>query len=237
LPRGRRDFVCQLVLWLGFVVGYQVARGLADRSSAEALRNARRVVHVEEHLGGVVELDLQRHALEAVSALIHLANWTYWAAQFAVVAGGLVWIYLRRNDAYPRLRNTLIVANTVGLVGYVAMPTAPPRLLPGLGFVDTLAQSEALNHGSGVVVILSNPFAAMPSLHAADAAIIGVALAGVVSSRWLKALFLLWPVWVCYSLVVTANHFWLDIVAGTALAAVSTLVVSLVMERRGASPP
>jgi hypothetical protein len=44
LPRGRRDFARQLVIWFGFVFGYQVARGLADRGAAEAFRNGRRVL-------------------------------------------------------------------------------------------------------------------------------------------------------------------------------------------------
>jgi membrane-associated phospholipid phosphatase len=232
LPNGRRDFLVQLALWLGFVVGYQVVRGLADRGDAEAYRNAGRVIRLEERLGGLFELDLQRNALAAGAGLVHLADWTYWMAQFAVVAGGLVWIYLRRNDAYPQLRNTLIVANTLGLVGYLALPTAPPRLLADRGFVDTLAQSEALNHGSGVVELVANPYAAMPSLHAADALIVGVALAVVVEARWLKVLFLLWPVWVCFSLLATANHFWLDIAAGVALAGFAGVVVGWFMGRR-----
>jgi membrane-associated phospholipid phosphatase len=231
LPKGRRDFLLQVAIWLGFVLGYQVVRGLADRGSAEAFRNARRVIALEERLGGLFDLDLQRHVLAVGGALVHLTDWTYWLAQFAVVAGGLLWVYLRRNDAYLRLRNTLIVANTLALVGYVAMPTAPPRLLPELGFVDTLARSEALNHGSGLVQFLANPYAAMPSLHAADALIIGVALAAVVHHRWLKALFLTWPVWVCFSLLATANHFWLDVVAGAALAVFAAVVVAAWMGR------
>jgi uncharacterized protein YqgV (UPF0045/DUF77 family)/membrane-associated phospholipid phosphatase len=232
LPNGRRDFCRQVSIWLGFVAGYQVARGLADRGSAEAFRNARRVIRVEQHLGGLPELELQRRVLLGGAGLLHAVNWTYWLAQFAVVAGGLVWIYLRRNEAYLPLRNMLIVTNTLGLVGYVLLPTAPPRLLPWRGFVDTLAESEALNHGTGMVEVLANPYAAMPSLHAADALIVGVALAATVRNRWLAALFLLWPLWVCFSLLATANHFWLDIAAGAVLAAVGALVTAALMRQR-----
>jgi len=223
-PNGRRDFLRQLALWLGFVVGYQIARGLADRGSAEAFRNARRVIRLEEHLGGVLELELQQRVLAAGAFVVHALDWTYWIAQFAVVTGGLVWIYARRNEAYLCVRNTLIVTNTLALVGYVLLPTAPPRLLPSHGFVDTLAQSEVFNHGSGLVELLSNPYAAMPSVHAADALIIGVALAATVRRRWLTALFLLWPIWVCFSLLATANHYLLDVAAGAALAAVGALL-------------
>jgi membrane-associated phospholipid phosphatase len=229
LPKGWRDFLTQVAIWFGFVFGYQIARGLADRGSDEAFRNARWVIRLEEHLGGLFELDLQRLTLRAGDWLVHPVNWTYWLAQFVFVAGGLLWIYLRRNPSYLRLRNTLIVTNTIGLVGYVALPTAPPRLLPERGFVDTLAQSEALNHGTALVEVIANPYAAMPSLHAADSLIVGVALATAVRNRWLKTLFLLWPLWVCFSLIASANHFWLDIAAGAVLAALGAAVTALLM--------
>ena len=77
-------------------------------------------------------------------------------------------MYLRRHEYFIRFRNTILLANVIGLVGYVVMPTAPPRML-GVGFVDT--------HRDGLVTLAANPYAAMPSLHAADALIVGVVLA------------------------------------------------------------
>ena len=227
LPLGWGDFVRQIAIWLGFVLAYQVARGLADRSVEEAFRNAERVVELEQRLGGLVELDLQRLVLDAPGILLHAANWTYWLSQFAVVTAVLLWVYVERTAAYVPLRNTLILANTIGLVGYIAMPTAPPRMLTEHGFVDTLAGSEALNHGSGLVELASNQYAAMPSLHAADALVVGVALALVVRRPALRVLCLLFPLWVWFSLVVTANHFWLDVVAGIALAALGAAIAVL----------
>lgn len=225
LPHGWDDFGLQLAIWLGFALGYQVARGLADRGAAEALGNAERIMDLERSFAGLFELDVQRLASDAGQTIVHAANWTYWLSQFAVLAAALLWVYLRRNEAYIPLRNTLIVTNTIGLVGYVLLPTAPPRMFPELGFLDTLASSESLNHGSGVVELASNQYAAMPSLHAADALIIGVALALVIRNPLLKAVALLFPVWVWFSLIATANHFWLDIVAGIALAGVGAGVV------------
>jgi membrane-associated phospholipid phosphatase len=239
LPHGWGDFLRQVAIWLGFVLGYQLARGLADRGPEVALRNAERIVDLERRLIGLVEIDVQRRALDAGEALVHAANWTYWLSQFAVVSATLLWVYLRRNHGYLPLRNTLIVANTIGLVGYVALPTAPPRMLPELGLLDTLADSEALNHGSGIVELASNPYAAMPSLHAADALIVGVALFALVRRPVLRGLFLLYPLWVWFSLVATANHFWLDVVAGIVLAAIGAALASLFtpgMDVRGRGP-
>jgi membrane-associated phospholipid phosphatase len=66
----------------------------------------------------------------------------------------------------------------------------------------------------------------MPSLHAADALIIGISLALLVRPRWLKVLWVLWPAWVWFSVIATGNHFWLDIVAGIVVALVAATIVN-----------
>ncbi|MGH3091973.1 MAG: phosphatase PAP2 family protein, partial [Gaiellaceae bacterium] len=127
--------------------------------------------------------------------------------------------------------------NLLALVGYVLMPTAPPRMFPEWGFVDTLATSASVNHGSGLIELASNPFAAMPSVHAADALIIGFALATLVRSRWLSALWTLWPTWVWFSVMATGNHFWLDVAAGIGIALVAGTMVAWAHNRRLATAP
>ena len=145
LPRGRRDFFVQLAIWLGFAFGYQVARGLADRGTGEALTHARWIFHLEQRLDAFFEPDLQRRVLQAGGLLLHAVNWTYWLSQLAVVGLALLWIYLRHNAAYPRVRDALIVTNTIGLLIYLVLPTAPPRLLPGIGIQDTISQAEVVS--------------------------------------------------------------------------------------------
>ena len=105
LPHGRGDLLRQLTIWFGFVVAYQIARGLADRGSTEAFANAHRLVRVEERLGALVEPDVQRPVVET-GVLLHAVNWTYWLSQFTVVALALLWIYLRRNESYLRDRKS-----------------------------------------------------------------------------------------------------------------------------------
>src|SRR5204862_6514984 len=118
--------------------------------------------------------------------LATLASWTYWNSEFTVVGVALLWVYLRRNNAFIRFRNSILLANVIGLVGYVALPTAPPRMFPDLGFADTLADFGGRNPGSGLVEVVSNPYAAMPRLPAADALVIGVVLVMVCRNRFFK---------------------------------------------------
>jgi membrane-associated phospholipid phosphatase len=224
LPRGWLDLLWQLSLWFGFLLAYQVARGIADRNPTKAFENALTVIDLEQKADALFELSLQR-LIHSSELLTTLTSWTYWMSQFTVVGLALLWVYVRRNDAFLRFRNTIMLANVIGLTGYALMPTAPPRMFPGFGFVDTLAAFGTVNHGSGLVELASNPYAAMPSLHAADALIVGLVLATVVRRRIFKALWLLWPAWVWFTVMATANHFWLDIVAGIAVAALAAAVV------------
>lgn len=230
LPRGYADLGRQIGIWLCFLLTYQVARGVADRDVARAFENGLKVIDVERRAGSLFELSLQG-VVDSSQLLVTLTSWTYWLSQFTVLGLTLLWVYLRRNDAFLRFRNSILLANVIGLAGYVLLPTAPPRMFPDLGFVDTLAAFGGLNHGSAVIELASNPYAAMPSLHAADSLIVGVTMALIVRKPIWKALWLAWPVWVSFCVIATGNHFWLDILAGAAIAGLAAAVIYRRRER------
>jgi membrane-associated phospholipid phosphatase len=217
LPRGWAHLALQFAIWMGFYAAYQVARGAADRSVYEAFQNGEWVLRTQQHLGALFEPGVQR-VVDGSTVLVTLTSWTYWLSQFAVVGVTLLWVYFRHHERFAGFRNWVIAANLLGLVGYVLMPTAPPRMFPEWGFVDTLAQYSAISHESGLIAWGSNPYAAMPSLHAMDAFIVGVVMFGLVRSRLAKALWLAWPVWVAFAVISTGNHYWLDVAAGVVLA-------------------
>jgi len=224
LPRGWRHFGVQLAIWFGFLLLYQVVRGIADRNPTRAFENGLAVIGLEERVGDLFEVALQNFASSS-HLLTVLVSWTYWNSEFTVVGLALLWVYVRRHEQFVRFRNWILLANGIGLIGYFLVPTMPPRMFPTFGFFDTLATFGGLNHGSGLIELASNPYAAMPSLHSADALIVGITLA--VSSRhwWAKALWLLWPGWVWFAVMATGNHFWLDCLAGIAVALLAAGVV------------
>jgi membrane-associated phospholipid phosphatase len=226
LPRGYRDLGLQIVIWIGFYFTYQGVRSLADRDPSKALLNGFRVIDLEQRLtSSFLEQTTQRIA-DSSHLLITAAAWTYWNSEFTVIGLSLLWIYLRRHEWFVRFRNTILLTNMIGLVGYAVMPTAPPWMFPYYGFVD------GVNHQSQLVGALANPYAAMPSLHAADALIVGVFLFRASRHWWSKAIWALWPAWVWFCVLATANHFWLDVAAGILVALVSLSVVSTVSRRR-----
>jgi membrane-associated phospholipid phosphatase len=231
LPRGPRDVVRQIVIVSLFDIAYELSRVLATGGRGTALAHARSVVGAERSLGIFHELSVQRFALDAPGIVMDVANWTYFNAQFTVTFLFLLWAYLRHTDRYWTIRNTVIAADAIGLIGYLAYPTAPPRMFPRLGFTDTL-NGAAVNHHSGAIASLANPYAAMPSLHTAYALIFGVS--GVVLARrwWVRGIWALYPGLVVFSIVATANHFILDAVAGAAVALVAGTITTAVLPHR-----
>jgi membrane-associated phospholipid phosphatase len=227
LPRGWTDFGLQLAIWFGFLFAYQVARGFADRNPAKAFWNGWRVLTFEQRTTHhLVELTAQR-VVDSSHWLLTAAAWTYWNSEFTVVGVAILWVYLRRHEHFTRFRNTILLANVIGLGGYVLWPTAPPWFFSSVGFQNTLDGMGTLNHGSGIVSLAANPYAAMPSLHAADALILSIVMVAACRRWWAKALWAAWPVWVWFCVIATANHFLLDVVAGIAVALASLLVVRL----------
>jgi membrane-associated phospholipid phosphatase len=224
LPRGYGDLGLQFLIWFGFFFVYQVARGVADRDPTQAFANGWKVIDLEQRLAGLGELTLQGWT-QSSQLLETLVSWTYWNSEFTVIGLALLWVYLRRNEAFTRFRNAILLANVLGLIGYVLLPTAPPRFFTSIGFSDTMGEFGGLNHGSGLVELAANPYAAMPSLHAADALILGIILASVVRRPVFKVLWLLWPAWVWFAVMATGNHFWLDVLAGIALAAITMAII------------
>jgi len=216
LPHGWTDLARQVGIWLGFLLAYQLARGVADRHPEQAISNGLAVIDFETSTTSrLYELTLQNF-VDQRAWLATLASWTYWTSEFTVLTLALLWLYMRRHAHFARFRNTLLLANVIGLLGYVLMPTAPPRLL-GVGFVD--------EHKDGLVQLAANPYAAMPSLHAADALIVGIVLAAVCRRWWSKLFWAIWPAWVWFAVMATGNHFWLDCVAGLAVALIALAVV------------
>jgi membrane-associated phospholipid phosphatase len=220
LPRGWRDFGLQLCIWFGFYFSYLAVRHLTDRDPTKAILNGLRVISLEQRFSHhLFELTVERIA-ESSGTLITAAAWTYWNSEFTVIGLTLLWVYLGRHERFSRFRNTILLANLIGLIGFALMPTAPPWMFPHMGFVD------GVNHQSALLQSLGNSYAAMPSLHAADALIVGWFMVATSRSIWAKALWALWPLWVWFCVIATANHYVLDVVAGIGVAVAALLLTA-----------
>src|SRR6476619_3170762 len=221
LPKGWGDFGRQIAILVSVDLAYTFVRGIADSERALAFAHGQQVMDFEKATGTFFEPSLQAFFLPA-QWVIDFANQIYLNAQFSIAIGFLLWLYVFRNESYYFVRNMFVVAMGIALVGYTTYPTAPPRMFPEYGFVDTINDFSNVNHDSSLAKIFINPYAAVPSMHCAFAMMIGGT--GVTLCRhWVsKACWACWPLLVSWVTIVTANHYWVDAALGwlVALAAV-----------------
>jgi membrane-associated phospholipid phosphatase len=232
-PHGWLAFALQLLLLLAVDVAYEVTRALLEGPADVALAHARDIVRAERALGMYVERDLQQWVLDGPQAIESGARWLYQNCMRLITWSFVIWLYLRRNEFYPRVRNTIIALDVIGLAGYFLYPTAPPRLTPGLGFVDVLDPSQA-NLRSSMVGSLTNLYAAVPSLHTAYALLLGITGYRACRHRVTKLIWAAYPALVVLATVVTGNHWLLDAAAGALALALAWAVVSA-LPRLGAA--
>ncbi|WP_344291130.1 phosphatase PAP2 family protein [Streptomyces synnematoformans] len=198
-----------LVYWT-----YSIIRNAVPEQESQALKNADRIWSFQESLGLAFERSLN-HAVEGVTWLVVSMNYYYGTLHYVVTLGVLVWLYRRQPGRYAAVRLALAVTTCFALVGYYSFPLAPPRLMEGMDFVDTVRVHETLGSmSSGNLANVSNQYAAMPSMHVGWSVWAGITIAVLAKPLWVKVLGGLYPVLTLIVIMATANHFWMDAVGG-----------------------
>src|SRR5687767_2370836 len=221
LPVSRRPrLVPEVLLLVGLFLIYRLGRLAITGHDDLAIANAWRVWDLQRLLRFPDEEAWQDWVLQW-PGLVKAANWFYVAVHFPATLAFLAWGWLRRPpEEYRWARRLIITLTALALLLHIAMPLAPPRMLPGLGFVDTMTVFGPSAY-SGDAATVSNQFAAMPSLHVGWALLIAVVVIRTANSRW-RWTTIAHPVLTTLVVVVTANHYWTD-------AVVSALLLGLVL--------
>jgi PAP2 superfamily len=213
----------ELGLWAGLYGAYLATRNFAIGSADEAFSNASTLIDVERGLGAFHEVALQR----ALSSDLHLERFfdLYYMVGFApLIVGVLVWLALRHRGEYRHLRTLLLLSIAIASIGYILLPTAPPRLVDGIGIADTVGLS---GHDTGSVGgVKFNPYAAMPSMHVGWSLLVGLIGFRVARRRAVKALFLIHPFVMALTVTATGNHYFLDSVVGAAVALSAVAIIA-----------
>ena len=231
MPHGPWDVLRQVALFAAAYYGYRLVRGAVHGRTSDAFENARTLIDIERTLHIFVEPSVQAWA-SGSTFVVDAASWVYINAQSSVTLGALVWLYLFRNDSFYFVRNMMMVAMFIALLGYVVYPTAPPRFLPEWGFTDSVAAFTGIPQDSVAVNALFNPYAAVPSMHVAFALMIGWPLARLVKWRALKVFWYAYPGVVTFVIVVTANHWIADAVLGGMTAGASAYAAAWLARAR-----
>ncbi|MFD3482056.1 phosphatase PAP2 family protein [Streptomyces sp. NPDC058665] len=193
---------------------YSLVRNAAPEQKAQALHNADWIWDVERSMGLAFEESVN-HAVNSVTWLVVAMNYYYATLHFIVTIAVLVWLYRSHPGRYAASRLALFATTGAALVGYYLYPLAPPRLMNGQNFIDTVQVHETWGSmASGNFKNVSNQFAAMPSMHIGWSLWCGLTIFALARTPWVKILGLLYPSATLIVIVATANHFWLDAVGG-----------------------
>jgi hypothetical protein len=231
---GRRWQIAREVAIVGLgVFLYFYVRGQMHAMTTVAVAHSLRIIELEQELGLFHEPAMQRRIMDH-GWMVTLQNWIYIFGHWPVVIGTLIWLVWRHPDYFGRWRNAMIISGLIGIAIFAAYPVAPPRLVSGYGFFDSVtARSNAyrvLQPPS-----LTNPYAAVPSLHFGWNLLMGIAWVRL-SHHWAGKVFgILMPPLMFLAIILTANHFIFDGIAGGILALFG-LVVAFLLHREPPSP-
>ncbi|MEX0750178.1 MAG: phosphatase PAP2 family protein [Dehalococcoidia bacterium] len=197
---------------------YFAVRGVTQGAEAQALINADRVVAFERKLGILWEPAWQA-AILPHPLLVDFFNWIYVWGHWPVIITVATWLFMSRPDLYRLYRNAFLFSGAIGLVIFATFPVAPPRLAGDIEVIDTVtlhSNSYRVLQPPGLV----NQYAAVPSLHFGWNMLLGIAIVTAARSRWVKLVGAVIPPIMFLAIVLTANHYIIDAVAGAAVAGV-----------------
>jgi membrane-associated phospholipid phosphatase len=227
--------------FIAFLFAYDIARSFADRLLPT---NVRAPLEGDRLLFGGQDptVWLQQHLWHGAQDVrwYDYACWGVYMTFFfsTLLVAAALWVF-----AYHRFRRYVAMVGVLtiaGLVTYVLFPAAPPwyasdhgqlapiQRLTGIVWSHSFVSiSKVVDHGQG----LSNPVAAMPSLHAAFTLLITLFL--WKSTRWWwRVPLAAYPLAMGFTLMYFGEHYAVDILAGWLYAVGAYLLVERLARRR-----
>jgi hypothetical protein len=220
-PRGRAELGIGLAVFAYYLV---VSHLGGPGRYAAAVDHAGIVYGLERDLWIDVEPWFNA-ALHPHRTLVMLANYEYATTYVISALAMLIYLLVRRPDHYRPARNSFVLLNVIAISCFGFWPTAPPRLVPDQGFVDTVRLGQTWGSWGSPVGDQANQLAAMPSLHFAWAVWVSAVLAWLGHHWWLQLISAAHVLLTFVVIVATGNHYVLDAVAGLGLAALCVAVV------------
>jgi membrane-associated phospholipid phosphatase len=224
--------VVQIALVVMAAAAYFLVRGVTEGALETAQANARTLVELEAMIGLKRE-GLIQAGIDHDHTLVTLANWVYIYGHWPVIVVSLVWLFLRAPDRFFILRNALFISGAIGLVFFVSLPVAPPRL-DVLELTDTVTQFSD-SYRTLQPPAFTNAYAAFPSLHFGFNLLVGITIWQATRNPFARAFAVVMPLAMAWAVVATANHYVIDVLAGAAVALVG-LALSVYLARRYGRP-
>jgi hypothetical protein len=216
-------FARETAVVLGLYALWQFAGTLSLLHVSGAVARGDWIFDLQRDLHLPSELTVQHAALHS-SLAVQALNLFYATAHFPGMIAFLIWMFVRHRDRYPQVRNIVVLVTGASLAIQL-IPVAPPRLTPGLGFVDT----PMLFHQSVYAPVGSpgpDQLSALPSVHVAWSVLValGVILISTSRRRWW---ILAHPILTVLAVVATGNHWWFDGIVAVWLIGLAIVVEHL----------
>lgn len=211
-------YVVDGALYVGVFMVYFLLRGLPSDRVGQSTDNALNIIDFEKALG-IFREPAWQHAVLDNKDLVEVANFTYMNLHLPLlVVAGFV-IFAVDPVKYRVLRNTILLSAFLAVPIYFLFPVTPPRLLEGaghaaFGFVDTIPAEQRSKPDE-----ISNWYAAMPSYHFGWIALLAAGTCWTFATPLIRVVAVGFAAFMWWAIVVTGNHYFVDMVAGAAMCA------------------
>ena len=207
--------------------------GLSQRQGGHA--SSTLLIDVDRTLTGtVVPVWLQQHLPALLGATVGVFTAVYMAHYVAPLATAW-WLWRRHRAHFDSFVAAYMLAMVIGFAVYLTFPQSPPWYASQHGILPPLHRSvievlQSLHVGSLYAGADPEPLGAMPSLHVTIPVLVAATVIGVQRSR-LRWLWLLYPVTVAFGVLLMAEHYLTDTLAGAAVALVALALVAALPQR------
>ena len=201
------------LLLLGYAVYMALRHVFPENLESVAGSNSLRLIEIERALGIYWEPGLQQFLLSEARWVVTFFNWAYSLGFLPVLVPGAFLLLCLRYDSFVYFRRVFLISYVLTWVLWLTTPLTPPRLMPEAGFIDSIEVMGPALYNSKESIAYYNQHSAMPSMHFGWTLLFSVMLFRV-GGRGLKALGVVYPLVALGAIIVTANHFILDAVAG-----------------------
>lgn len=220
----------EVVLVVSAYFIYNIAKNVMHPDpSTEGFKNAWNVVGFEQTIGIFHEQSLQAWLMQGSNSVVIFFNWVYTLGFFPIMGVTAVVFFITARDTYYKYRTVMLVSFGIAVVIFAVYPLAPPRIMGGLlGFVDTIQLFGPSQYSNGSELFSYNRYAAMPSMHFAWALLISMAWAST-PYLWARIAAITYQTLMAIAVVVTGNHYFVDVIAAIPLVMASFYVYQLVL--------
>ena len=252
----RSRFVPQVLLaWLPLAVillGYAAAQLINNGLSADPTEGATNALGFPLHVTEPATVDRwifgelpttwlqerwhsppQVHWYDGLAAVVYISH-------FFVIPLTAAILWFRNRTRFREWIGCVLLLAGIGIALYVVYPMTPPWLAGRLGVVGKVQRISGigweyvhLDFAMGLLggsQMASNPVAAMPSLHAAGAALL-LFFCWRSAAWWARYLLVVYPLSMGLTLVYTGEHYVVDVVAGFVAAGVAVGARALLQRR------